>query len=216
MAFPDALEVCRQDLFSPVDELTRSYPPVIVRKVERVRAMYLWQIANPDRKDAEFVREDMTRHPDITRPTAYDDLKIIKAILPNLAKASRDFHRWRFVEMILETYSMAKSRKDTKTMEKAAATYAKYTGCDKEDDNARAEDLYEVQPFIATEDPTVLGIAPIPNVHEKIKAMLDKYRSESMDIEDVDFEAVDLEEDELFSMLDDDVDDNEETDEGEA
>ena len=46
--------------------------------------------------------------------------------------------------------------------------------------------------------PTVLGIKPIPNINEKIKEMLDKYRKETIDIEDIEFEEADLEEDELF------------------
>ena len=56
-----------------------------------------------------------------------------------------------------------------------------------------------MQPFTATSDPRVLGIKPIPNIDEKIAAMLRKYRQESMDIDDVEFEECDLEEDELFN-----------------
>lgn len=59
-------------------------------------------------------------------------------------------------------------------------------------------DRIVVQPFTATDDPTVLGIKPIPNINEKIKEMLDKYRKETIDIEDIEFEEADLEEDELF------------------
>ena len=44
----------------------------------------------------------------------------------------------------------------------------------------------------------MLGIKPIPNINEKIKEMLDKYRKETIDIEDIEFEEADLEEDELF------------------
>ena len=55
-----------------------------------------------------------------------------------------------------------------------------------------------VQPFTATDDPRVLGIEPIPNINEKISAMIQKYRAETIDIEDVEFEEVDLEFDVLF------------------
>jgi hypothetical protein len=130
---------------------------------------------------------------------AYADLSIIKSLLPLLSSASRDFHRFRFNEMILETYQMAKARKDTKTMEKAASSYAKFNRVDLEDEQALPYDLIVVQPFTATSDPRVLGIKPIPNVEEKIAAMLKKYRQESMDIDDVDYEEVDLEEEELFN-----------------
>lgn len=100
--------------------------------------------------------------------------------------------------MLLETYQMAKKRKDTKTMERAASSYAKYNRVDIEDERAMPYDQIVVQPFTATDDPTVLGIKPIPNINEKIKEMLDKYRKETIDIEDIEFEEADLEEDELF------------------
>ena len=120
-------------------------------------------------------------------------------MLPHLAQASRDFHRWRYNEMILETYQMAKKRKDTKTMERAASSYAKYNRIDLEDEQAVPYDLIVVQPFTATDDPSVLGIKPIPNVQEKIQKMIAKYRAETIDIEDVEYEEADLEEDVLFS-----------------
>ena len=42
-------------------------------------------------------------------------------------------------------------------------------------------------------------IKPIPNIQEKIQKMLAKYRAETIDIEDVEYEEADLEEDVLFS-----------------
>lgn len=58
-----------------------------------------------------------------------------------------------------------------------------------------------VQPFTATDDPCVLGIEPIPKINEKNSAMIQKYRAETIDIEDVEFEEVDLEFDLLFPDL---------------
>ena len=60
-------------------------------------------------------------------------------------------------------------------------------------------DLIFVQPFTATDDPSVLGIKPIPNIQEKIQKMIAKYRAETIDIEDVEYEEADLEEDVLFN-----------------
>ena len=93
---------------------------------------------------------------------------------------------------------MAKKRKDTKTMEKAASSYAKYNRVDLEDEQAVPYDMIVVQPFTATDDPSVLGIKPIPNLREKIRMLLNKYRAENMDIEDIEFEEADLEEATLF------------------
>ena len=197
MAYPNALELCRTDLFTKEDELRNTYPQLLVDKVLRVRDMYNWCIANPDTKDRQFVEQELSRY-DISKVVAYSDLAIVKTLLPTLATASRDFHRWRYNEMILETYQMAKKRKDTKTMEKAASSYAKYNRIDLEDEQAMPYEMIVVQPFTATSDPTVLGIKPIPNINDKIKAMLNKYRAETIDIEDITFEEADLEEESLF------------------
>ena len=197
MAYPNALELCRSDLFTKEDELRQAYPQLLVDKVLRVRDMYNWCIANPDAKDRQFVEQELSRY-DISKVVAYSDLAIVKTLLPTLATASRDFHRWRYNEMILETYQMAKKRKDTKTMEKAASSYAKYNRIDLEDEQAVPYEMIVVQPFTATSDPTVLGIKPIPNINDKIKAMLNKYRTETIDIEDITYEEADLEEESLF------------------
>ena len=193
MAQHNTLEVCRVDLFTAREELEQRYPLVIVAAVLRIREEYNWFLSNPDAKDRQFVEAAVSRH-SISRMQAYNDLAIVKALLPHLAQASRDFHRYRYNEMILETYQMAKKRKDTKTMEKAASSYAKYNRVDLEDEQAVPYDLIVVQPFTATDDPSVLGIKPIPHINQRIAALLDKYKSENIDIEDIEFEEADLEE----------------------
>lgn len=202
MSTPSAIEVCKANLFSKEDELRNLYPSNLVDKVLRVREMYNWFISNPDGTDREFVAELLQRH-SVSKVTAYSDLAIVKSLLPMLASASRDFHRWRFNEMIINTYKMAEKRKDTKTMERAAASYAKYNRVDLEDEQVVPYEPYEmivVQPFVATSDPSVLGIKPIPNIQQKISDMIAKYRAETLDIEDVEFEEADLEFDTLFPL----------------
>ena len=139
----------------------------------------------------------MQRH-DISKVTAYSDLAIVKALLPMMSMASRDFHRWRTNEMLIATYKMAEKRKDSKTMERAATAYGKLNRIDLEDEQAMPYDKIVPQPFTATDDPRVLGIEPIPNINEKISQMIEKYRRETIDIEDVEFEEYDLELDTLF------------------
>lgn len=197
MAFKNINEVARTDLFTSESELRSRYPDVLVERVLRVRDMYLWSTANPEAKDRQFIETAVGRY-GISRVTAYADLAVIKTLLPTIGTSTRDYHRWRYNEMIIETYQMAKKRKDTKTMERAASSYAKYNRIDVEDETAVPYDVIVVQPFTATSDPTVLGIKPIPNIQDKIQAMLKKYRAESMDIEDVEYEEADLEFDTLF------------------
>lgn len=193
MSKPNIRDIAQRDLFTAKEQLQQLYAPEQVELLLRLREMYTWFISNPDCKDRQFIVFERDRFGTSTTQ-AYADLAIVKMLLPLLSSASRDFHRYRANEMLLETYRMAKARKDTKTMERAAASYAKYNRVDLEDEQALPYDMIVVQPFTATSDPTVLGLKPIPNLQSKIDKLLAKYRAETIDIEDIEYEEADLEE----------------------
>lgn len=199
MPLPAIIDVASHDLFTPEAELRTRYVEAQVAHVLRLREMYNWYLSNPDAHDRQFIDECRSRY-QLSKSQSYEDLALIKRLLPALSTASRDFHRWKANEMLLETYRMAKARKDTKTMEKAASSYAKYNRVDLEDEQAVPYEDIVVQPFTATSDPSVLGLTPIPNLQKRIDALLKELSGESRDIEDITYEEADLEEDELFSM----------------
>ena len=199
MPLPAIIDVASHDLFTPEAELRTKYVEAQVAHVLRLREMYNWYLSNPDAHDRQFIDECRSRY-QLSKSQSYEDLALIKRLLPALSTASRDFHRWKANEMLLETYRMAKARKDTKTMEKAVSSYAKYNRVDLEDEQAVPYDDIVVQPFTATSDPTVLGLVPIPNLQKRIDALLKELSGESRDIEDITYEEADLEEDELFAM----------------
>ena len=161
--------------------------------------MVTWSIANPDMKDRQFV-DEITQRYGISTVTAYADLKIIKAILPNLAEATRDYHRWRYNEMILETYQMAKKRKDTKTMEKAATSYAKYNRIDVEDEQSVPYHMIVVQPFFPTTDPRVVGINPVPNIDERIRKLTKELADSHPDTLNIEYEEADMPLEQIFEQ----------------
>ena len=191
MSFPSIHDIVQTDLFTSETELREKFPQTSVDRLLRIRAMYNWLISNPETKDKEFVDETLSRY-NIHKSVAYEDLQILKKVLPHITQASRDYHRWKYNEMILETYAMAKKRKDTKTMERAATSYAKFNNVNVEDEQSVPYDMIVVQPFTATQDPSVLGIKPIPNIDKKIKQLIEKYRAESIDIDDIEFEEADI------------------------
>ncbi len=205
MPFPAVQDVITTDFFTAEDELRKSLPAASVERVLRLRELYNWVISNPDCKDKEFVDVAIGRF-GISKTLAYDDLKIIKSVLPNITQASRDYHRWKYNEMILETYQMAKKRKDTKTMERAATSYAKFNNVNVEDEQSVPYDMIVVQPFTATSDPSVLGIKPIPNIEKVISDMIEKYRAESLDIDDIEYEDADIVYDEYEEVREDETD----------
>ena len=205
MPFPAVQDVVTTDFFTAEDELRKLFPAASVERVLRLRELYNWVISNPDCKDKEFVDVAIGRF-GISKTLAYDDLKIIKSVLPNITQASRDYHRWKYNEMILETYQMAKKRKDTKTMERAATSYAKFNNVNVEDEQSMPYDMIVVQPFTATDDPTVLGIKPIPNIEKVISDMIEKYRAESLDIDDIEYEDADIQWAEYEEVREDETD----------
>ena len=205
MPFPAVQDVVTTNFFTAEDELRKSLPAASVERVLRLRELYNWVISNPDCKDKEFVDVAIGRF-GISKTLAYDDLKIIKSVLPNITQASRDYHRWKYNEMILETYQMAKKRKDTKTMERAATSYAKFNNVNVEGEQSVPYDMIVVQPFTATDDPTVLGIKPIPNIEKVISDMIEKYRAESLDIDDIEYEDADIQWAEYEEVREDETD----------
>ena len=194
--------IVKKDVFKNREYLEARYGPDTVAAVVRVRDMYTWLMSNPEWKDRQLVARQVEQF-GCSLMTAYNDLATVKYMLPMFVQTTRDFHRWRANEMLLETYRMAKDNGDTKTMERAAASYAKYNRIDLEDELKIPYEEIMVQPFTATDDPSVLGIKPVPNIREKIRAMIEKYTAESADIEDVEYEEADLEESELFNDADD-------------
>lgn len=187
------LDICLKDLFAEIDDLKIKYPDDTVKAILRVRDMYAFMVKYPSKKDADFIKEDCARYK-ISRPTAYADLNLIKALLPDLSKTSREFAEWRFSEMILETYEIAKFKKNVRTMERAAATYAKYMHLDREQEQEISFENTGIQPFVPTDDPSVLGFKPIPDRRKRIEMLIKKYSADVPDLADVDYEEVDVRE----------------------
>lgn len=206
MAQVKTLDICKVDLFTDREKLLTKYDEQRVEHIERLRSMYEWFLQNPEKKDRQFI-DQFRASTNLSNSCLYADLAIIKALLPLLGQATRDFHRFRYNEMILETYQMAKARKDTKTMEKAASSYAKYNRIDLEDEKDLPYELIVIQPFTATEDPSILGVKPLPNRDEVISRLLRKYGADNPDIEDVEAEEADLEEKELFPVVNNEEED---------
>lgn len=199
------LEACKVDLFAAEDELRDKYPVALAERVLRLREMYNYWLANPSMKDRQLRDAIMSRY-DVSQSTAYSDIAIIHQLVPLLSQKSRDFHRARANEMFLETYAMAKARKDTKTMERVAASYAKYNRVDLEDEISMPYDEIVIQPFCATLDVRVLGIKPIPDIYNHIDKLTKELSRDFADISDVEFEDVDLEEKQLFAPINDGTD----------
>jgi len=191
------IELAQREMFTPREELLQRYDEARVAHLMRIREMYNWMIANPSERDRKFI-DIFTGKFNLSQSAAYADLALVKQLVPALAPASREFYRKQVSEMLLETYNMAKARKDTKAMAMAAKELGKVNRVDLEDEKVLPYEQIVIQPFTPSSDPTIIGLKIIPNVDE-VKARLKKQMSmDNPDIEDVDFEEADLEEETLF------------------
>ena len=81
MSYPNAIEVCRAELFTKDVELHEGYLDQKVEKVMCMREMYNRFIANPDGINCELVAEVSQRHC-IDRMTAYSEFAVVKSFCP--------------------------------------------------------------------------------------------------------------------------------------
>ncbi len=197
MPIPAIIDTAKNYLFSDIDDMQRAGLPEITQNhLIRLRDVYNFWLRFPRKSDRDIIGELTTRY-DIQKSQAYSDLRIIKSLLGDLQKTTKDYHRYRFIEMCNEAYEIARNIKDARSMVAAADKYAKYAQLDKEDLIDKGYDQIPVQPFEPVDDPSVIGIKPIPNIREKIQKKIKEYWSD--DIEDVQFEPVEYCEDDIFS-----------------
>ena len=202
MPLPSILDSCKRDLLTSEADLRRNYPPAMADRILRIRAMYNYWLANPTTRDREM-RDIIMAEYGVAMSTAYEDLKVIHQLVPLISDKSREFHRARAEEMYMETFNEARNAGDVRTMASTTAAYSRYFNIDKEDDFNPNYDLIRIQPFTPSLDVRILGLRPIPDVYNRIAQLTKELSRDFADIEDVECEEADLEEDELFSPLND-------------
>lgn len=166
------------------------------QRILRLRSCYNYWLKFPSLKDIDVVKHDIKEF-SISNRQAYDDVYIVKIILGNQSKTTKDFHRWKFNNMILHAYEEAERLHDAKSMASAARYYAQYNRLHEDDDQDKGYDEIMPQLFEPTSDPTVVGFKPIPNVREVARKMLANFIKQGA--EDVEYEEIDLEADKLFN-----------------
>ena len=193
---PAILDTAKDFLFSDVSKMVEAGLPEATRRhIIRLRDIYNYWLQFPMTKDRQLVDHIMQAY-ELQTTQAYADLRVVKALLGDLQKASKEYHRYRFIEMVNAAYEIARINRDAKSMVAAADKYAKYTQLDKEDLVDRGFDKIMIQPFKPTDDPSVAGFKPVPNIRERIQKKIASYWSE--EIQEVEFESVEFNEDDIF------------------
>lgn len=198
MALPATIDILERYLFADVSEMAADGVAAPIReRLIRLRDNYTYWLQYPSKKSGDIVQRIEQAYK-VSKSTSYEDVRLIKQLLGNLTKTTKDYHRYRFSVMIEETFDMARRIKDARAMASASNYYGKYNQLDKDDQVDKGYDQIVVQPFTPTDDPTVIGLKPIPNVREKIKTTIQKYWHD--EIEDVDYEPADFNEDDIFKI----------------
>lgn len=196
MPLPSIADAAQQYLFTDRDKMIRSgVPEATINHIIRIRDVYSYWLQFPQKKDREIVGELMRRG-NIQRSAAYEDLRLIKQLLGDLNKVSKDYARYRFLQMVERAYEVAESSGDARSMVAAADKLGKYMGLAEADEVDKGYDKIPVQIFAVTDNPEVIGLKRLPNARDLIKAMKQKYWNE--EIVDVEAEEVDYDIDSIF------------------
>ncbi len=196
MPLPSIADAAQQYLFTDRDKMIRSgVPEATINHIIRIRDVYSYWLQFPQKKDREIVGELMRRG-NIQRSAAYEDLRLIKQLLGDLNKVSKDYARYRFLQMVERAYKVAENSGDARSMVAAADKLGKYMGLAEADEVDKGYDKIPVQIFAVTDNPEVIGLKRLPNARDQIKAMKQKYWNE--EIVDVEAEEVDYDIDSIF------------------
>lgn len=184
MSLPAKIDEYQLHLFSSIEEMKEQHVPehVIVRLL-RLRALYTFWLNFPSKTTKEMVEQNKIMHPTIKQREAYDDIKLVKILIGNLEAESKEWHRHIFNRRTEEIYKQAMRDHDNRAAEKANADYAKYNRVGELD--VQPINYDEIIPHVIepTDDPTVIGIAPVKDLRGLIRKMKRKLGADIQDAE---------------------------------
>lgn len=184
MSLPAKIDDYQLNLFASVDDMNeRNVPQHIQVRLLRLRALYTFWLNFPSKTTREMVQQDMTMHPDIKQREAYDDIRLIKILIGNIEAETKEWHRFVFNRRTEEVYRQAMRDHDNRAAEKANADYAKYNRVGEIDPQPFDYDDIIPHQIEPTDDPTVIGIAPVKDLRGKIQRMKRKLGADIQDAE---------------------------------
>lgn len=172
------IDLYAENLMLPEEELrVKRVDEQVIRRVIRLRDIYNFMLRNPLKKDREYIDYIQATYKDeqgkpLSKRKAYEDIEILHAIIGNLQQCTKEWHRWRFNNMIMEGYAIAIRHEDAAAIAKLAQQYGKYNQLDKNDDHDIG--YSELPHIVFCFDVSVMGFQPIPNV----KALMEKLYTE--------------------------------------
>ena len=166
----------------------------VIERIIRLRDVYNYMLRNPLKKDREYIEYIQARYSVNDKPLskrkAYEDLEILHAIIGNLQQCTKEWHRWRFNNMIMEGYAIALRKEDALAIAKLAQQYGKYNQLDKNDERDRG--YGEIPRLQFTFNVADMGFKRIPNVRSVIRDLIAKYSQSNLQDIAEDAEVVEI------------------------
>lgn len=166
----------------------------VIERIIRLRDVYNYMLRNPLKKDREYIDYIQSRYSVNNKPLskrkAYEDLEILHAIIGNLQQCTKEWHRWRFNNMIMEGYAIALRKEDALAIAKLAQQYGKYNQLDKNDERDRG--YGEIPHLQFTFNVADMGFKRIPNVRSVIRDLIAKYSQTNLQDIAEDAEVVEI------------------------
>ena len=189
------IDIYSDNLMLPVEEMRANrVSEQVITRVLRLRDVYNWMLRNPLKKDREYIDYIQANYQEDGKPLskrkAYEDIEILHAIIGNLQQCTKEWHRWRFNNMIMEGYAIALRKEDAAAIAKLAQQYGKYNKLDKDDEHDKG--YSEIPRISFTFVVSVLGFKPIPNVRKVIDELIVHYSHSKLQDIDEDAEIVEM------------------------
>lgn len=190
MSRQSTLELCRKHLYDDVNNMPGVLPAVRDR-IKRIRLGFNYWNDFPRLKEKEVAQHIMGMC-QVEKSTAYDDIRLIKDLLGDINRNSKDWHLYKTNRWLEEAVEISRAKNNEDGLIKAAAVSGKINKLDKDDPTEFPWDDIKPQQFQITSDPSVIGIKPIPNLKDKISKLFEKYKTDIEIVEDVNYEEIDV------------------------
>lgn len=185
------LDTYADNLMLPVEEMReKKVEEQVINRILRLRDIYNYMLRNPLKKDREYIDYIQAKYVEDGKPLskrkAYEDIEILHALIGNLQQCSKEWHRWRFNNMIMEGYAIAIRNGDATAIARLAGMYGKYNKLDHDDEHDHG--FNEIPHLVFTFDVSVLGFKPIPNARKVMDELIARFSNSAMEdiIEDAD------------------------------
>ena len=182
-------------MLSESELLEKGVDRQVIVRIFRLRDIYNYMLRNPLKKDREYIDYIQASYHDedgkaLSKRKAYEDIEILHAVIGNLQQCTKEWHRWRFNNMIMEGYAIALRLENPDAIARLAACYGKFNKLDREDEHDRG--YYEIPHIRFTFDVSVMGFQPIPNVMAVIDRLTAEFSGTTLDRIAEDADAVEL------------------------